>query len=338
MTSKRVLTLLAVALVIVVGATWLASRSAGGSATAGAAVFPDLQNALNDVSEIRLTKAGGVRTTLTKGENGWVVAEREFPADVGRVRKLLIDLAELTVVEEKTRNPDNYGQIGVAAVDSPGASGTLIEAVTPQKTFALIVGNMSGSRSSYVRPADSELSLLVSPQIRPEAEPRRWIDRTVVDIPQDRIQTVEIAPTSGRSYRVTRESKEQENFTVPDLPKGRELSSPGAANPLANGLASFSLDDVRRADEAAKDGKDSKSAKGAPRATFHTFDGLQIELRGHEDGDRHFVSLVANATSEEARAEADRLNERFGGWLLEIPGYKYDGLFRPLEELLASKS
>ena len=349
MSSRRVLILLAVAIVIIVGATWLASsRDAAQSALVGSRVLPDLQNSLNDVTEIRVSKGDGTRTTLQKRESGWIVAEREFPADIGRVRKLLLDLAELNVVEEKTREPDNYAQLGVEAVDSPEATGTLVEAVTPKRTYSLIVGKLSGTRSSYVRLADSPQSLLASPQLMLEADPKRWIDRTIVDIPQDRIKEVEIDPTSGPTYTVTRESKEQENFTVPDLPKGRELASPSAANPVASGLVSLTLDDVRRAaGESGKEGneKDGKSAGkkrssgdgASARATFRTFDGLEIQLSGREDGDRRFISVSARASSPEAQAEADRLNARFAGWELEIPGYKYDGLFRPLEELLASK-
>src|SRR5690606_11556519 len=161
-----------------------------GGAVAGGAVLPKLKPVLNDVTEVRISKADGTRTTLRKEESGWIVAEREFPADSGRVRKLLLDLSELEIVEEKTREPENYKQLGVedvtpsktgdedsssdeAAVASSGATGTLLEAVTPAQTVGLIVGKHAGVRSIYVRPADSPQSLLATPAISADADPTR---------------------------------------------------------------------------------------------------------------------------------------------------------------------
>jgi len=52
---------------------------------------------------------------------------------------------------------------------------------------------------------------------------------------------------SGPAYTATRPSKEQSDFTVAEVRKGRELSSPAAADPIAGSLAGVSLDDVQRA-------------------------------------------------------------------------------------------
>ena len=55
---------------------------------------------------------------VEKGATDWTVGERDYPADSGKVRKLLLDLAALSVVEEKTRIPENYPALGVEAVRS----------------------------------------------------------------------------------------------------------------------------------------------------------------------------------------------------------------------------
>jgi hypothetical protein len=292
------------------------------SLTAGAPVLPGLRSSLNSIAEVRLIKGDGTRTTLKKREKDWVVAERDFRADPGRVRKLLLDLSDLSVIEEKTRDPANYSKLGVEDVKAPNAGGTRVELVDPaaKKNVALIVGKPAGAKSGYVRIPETEQSLLAGPQIAVETDPRRWLDRTVVDILQDRVKEVAVTPSSGPAYTVTRASKDQADFTVPNLPKGRELASPGSVNSVAGSLASLSLDDVRKAEAAA---------------TFQTFDGLVLEVAGRKEGEQHLITVAAHSNAKEADAEVQKLNASLKGWEFEIPAYKYDSLFRPLEESLA---
>ena len=87
------------------------------------------------------------------------MGERDYPADSGKVRKLLLDLAALNVVEEKTSVAENYPALGVEDTTSDKATGTRVDAVTPAKTYSLIVGKSSGVKSGYVRVASTAPSL-----------------------------------------------------------------------------------------------------------------------------------------------------------------------------------
>lgn len=330
MTQRRTIILLVIAVAVIAIALWVSSqRPDDAGAAAGQQVLSGLKPALNDVTELRIAKGDGSHVTLKKRAADWEVAERGYPADSGKVRKLLLDLGSLEVVEEKTRDAASYARLGVEAVNSPKAAGTRIDAVTPQKTYTLIVGKPSGSKSVYVRNSDAPQSYLASPQVLADADPKRWLDHTIVDVHNDRIKAVEVAPARGPSYEVTREKKEQTDFIVAKLPKGRELSSASAANPVAGELASFTLDDVRRAP-----GGEDAAEKPAARATFRTFDGLEVEVAGFEEADRHYVALTPRSTAKKTENEARSLDARLAGWQFEIPAYKYDGLFRPLEDLL----
>lgn len=327
MTQRRVVTLLIAALVIVAVAFALASRRpAAHQASAGQPLLEGLKPVVNEVTELRISKGDGSRVTLKKRESDWVVAERDYPADSGRVRKLLLNLSALSVIEEKTSDPTSYSRIGVEDVKTPAATGARIEAVTPKKTYAVIVGRSSGMKNTFVRVADAKASYLATPQVMPDADPKRWLDRTLTDILEARVKEIEIAPASGPAYKVSREKKEQTDFTVSNIPKGRELSSPGAANGTAGELVSLTLDDVRKPPSA--------DAKPDATATFHTFDGLDVQVTGYKDGERRYVSFVPKSTAKETEAEAQTLTARVMGWQFEIPNYKYDQFFKPLEELL----
>lgn len=328
MTARRVTILLIAAVLVIVLAVWLSSRPQVERATlAGDPIVPGLEkSALNSITEVHLSKGDGTRTTLKKGATDWIVAEREYPADSGKVRKLLLDLAALNVVEEKTRTPENYPALGVEDPTSANATGTRVDAVTPAKTYSLIVGKSSGAKSGYVRVVNAPQSFLAAPLITLDADPRRWLDRALIDIPQDRIKEFAVKPADSPGYTATRPNKDQADFAVAEVPKGRELSNPAAADPIAGSLGGVSLDDVQHAPQTPP--------AGVSHIVFSTFDGLKIDVAGRKDGTKTLVSLTPSSTAKETEAEAKTLAARLTGWEFEIPSYKYDGLFRPLEDLL----
>lgn len=327
MSQRRVAYLFVAALVVAAGALWLSAskRPVSNDTATGAPVLEGLKATLNDVTEIRIARGDATHVSLKKGTADWIVGEREYTADSGKVRKLLLDLGALRVVEEKTSDPKNYPRIGVEDVSSPQAAGTHIEVVTPKKVHSLIVGKTADAKGTYVRVSGAAKSALASPQLAAEADPKRWLDHAVADIPESRVKDVAVTPASGPAYSITREKKEQNDFTVSNVPKGRELSSPGAGNPVAGDLTTLQLDDVRHA---------PPDARPTASATFHTFDGLQVKVEGFLEGERHFLALTSSSTANETEAEAQTLAARMKGWQFEVPAYKYDALFRPLEELL----
>ena len=233
MSARRVLGLLITGLALTAFALWIASQRHTERATlTGGLVLPDLTHNVNAVTRVELRKGDGTRATLEKNASGWSVGERGWPADAPRLRKLLLDLGALNIVEEKTRLPANYPRLGVEDVSSPKATGTRIEIVSPARTWTLIVGRSSSAKSGYVRLASAVQALLAAPLLTVDAEPKGWLERTLLDVPVERVREVEEHPADGPGYRLAREKKEQANFTVTPLPKKRELTSPGAGDPI----------------------------------------------------------------------------------------------------------
>jgi len=308
---------------------WLASQRHLEKATlAGDVVLPGLEKSLNDVTEVHLAKGDGTRTTLQKRPGSWLVAERDYPADSGRVRKLLLDLGALSVLEEKTRNRALYSQLGVEDSSSPKATGTLVEIITPKKTFALIIGKAAAGKSGFVRVLHTAPSLLAQPFVNVDADPPRWIDRNIVDINEQRMKEALIETATGPAYTAARAAPQQTDYQVTAIPKGRELASAGAADSVGSVFAALEADDVRRPPAAAAD------AAKPDHAIFRTFNGLELDVSGRADGAHHYITLAARSTAKESQAEADSINARLSGWQLEIPAYKYDAMFTPLEQRL----
>ena len=327
MNSRRVILLLAAGLIVIAFAIWLSSQRHLERATqSGDLVLPGLEKAVNDITEVRLTKGDQTHTSLKKGATDWLVGERDYPADTGKVRKLLLDLSSLNVVEEKTRNPANYPQLGVEDTTSAKATGTRVALVTPAKVFEIIVGKPSSAKSGFVRLPTQPQALLAAPSVTVDADPKHWLDNTLIDLKQERVKEVEEKPSDGPAYKASREKKEQSDFTVSNIPKGRELSSPVAADSIAGSLSALTLDDVRKG-SAPGDAKIS-------HVIFRTFDGLEVDVAGRKDGAHDLISITARSTAKETADEAQKLTAQYQGWEYEIPAYKYDVIFTTLDSLL----
>lgn len=383
MTSpRRVGLLVLAALIVAAAALWLSGTRPNRPTPAHQLLLPEARTQVNDISAVRISRGNGTKVTLQRTAKGWQVGERTYPADSTKVRKLLLDLTGLEIVEEKTQDPMNYALLGVEDVKGPQATGTLVEIVAPKATQKVIVGKTSEGRATFVRLADRPASFLVRPQLTIEAEPRRWLDTALLDVDAARVQRIEITPAKGLRYAAVRSSPGAGELEIESLPKGRELSSPGAATALASNLDDLSLDDVRAA--GATPGTAGAASAAAteptPHAIFSTFDGLVVELAGRKADTRSFITVTARhdpalavaqpnapeakeaaaksdavkpaaSTSQsaakdtpkrrsaaDAQEQAAAISARAQGREFEIPSWKYDAIFRPLEELLKPRS
>jgi hypothetical protein len=328
MNARRVTLLFFVGIVVIALAAWVSSRSqTGDDSTAGAAVLPGLEGSLNDVTQVRITKADKTQATLDRKATDWLVAERGYPADSGKLRKLLLDLGSLKAVERKTSIARNYPVLGVEDVSSPKATGARIDIVSPGKTWSLIVGRSMDANDVYVRVAGSAQSLLASPLVMVDSDPKLWLDPTILDIAQTRVSEVDEHPSKGAPFSASRAKKTQADFTVQGIPHGRELTGADAPDQMGSALSSLTLTDVRKA-AAPPQGTDLS------HAVFKTFDGLEIDVSGYKQSANGFIDVSARATDKSATAEAQQINSRVQGWEYEIPDYRYDEIFQSLDALL----
>jgi hypothetical protein len=328
MTARRVTLLFAIGIAVIVLAVWISGRNqAGGDSIAGTRVLPGLESSVNDITEIRITKADRTQATLDRKATDWMVAQRGYPADSGKLRKLLLDLGSLQAVERKTAIARNYPVLGVESVTQPKATGARIDIVSRGRTWSLIVGNSVADDDCYVRVADSAQSLLASPLIMVDADPKLWLDPTVLDIAQSRISEVEEQPAKGPGFSVSRDKSSQADFTVHGVPHGRELSGADAADTMGSALSALTLTDVTRA-APAPDGT------VLSHAAFKTFDGLEIDISGYKQAANGYIEVAARAADKTAAAEAQQINARVQGWDYQVPDYRYDEIFQSLDGLL----
>ncbi len=364
MNQKKTWLLAAITLLVLAAGVLLSLHREGRQADLGGTeIFADLEKSLAEVTEIRLSKGDGSRTTLRRGDGGWQVVERNFPADAARVRELALGLANLRVVERKTSDPANYAKLGVEDTDSPTAGGILVEVVGGKNTWSLIVGKSAEGRALYVRKPGEAQSLLATPFLTADPDQKRWIDRLIVDVPGTSVHEIAVKTGKGPSYLLRRAERGGADLALSPVPKGRKAASSMSLSSQAEALGAFNFDDVRPLPEPPPAMSDT--------ATFRLFDGQILDFRGRREGEKAFITVAArrdpalaaqfatpapSATDAVTTGEspvtdtakppepaaADRtvehLEERTRGMEFEIPVYKYEAIFKPHEELLEPKS
>jgi hypothetical protein len=357
MNSSNLLKLTIAAAVLILGAWWLTTRNSATSDVAEAALYPELKGKLAEVQRLRVFGKGDqLAVEIVREGDAFLVEQRHrHPADNSKVKTLLVNLESAKLREEKTANPANYNALGVEALSEDSATGTRVE-LTGAAVNLVIGKKATDAKANYVRRAEDKTSWLIDVELDAPTDPSQWLQRNVLDIAANRIAEATVEVGGGKPYTASKAKQADAHFDVTPIPKGRELSSVSAAAPLAQSLTGLQLEDVRPIAELAND-------KPAHRATLRTFDGVTIHIAGYGSGDDNWITLSASfdealakrfhpsdaqaakekaeadvsAAFQKARGEAEAINKQSANWAYSIPAYKFEQLFKPLEQMLKSK-
>lgn len=369
MRGKSLVTLAILATVAALAASWLNRTPAPAAGQEiGSLLYPELAGSVNEIDRIELDfgpSEGPV--TLQRAAQGWQVSEMwDYRADAGKIRQLLLQLAEAQILERKTSNPAYYHRLGV---EQPGegaeGAGVPVTLHGPTPVVSLIVGDRETRAGSgtYVRRSDEPQSYLVDAELDAGEDADDWVEVDIIDIDARLVREITINHADGESLRLLGIDG---RLTLAELPQGRELSGPAATDPIGRALESVKLEDV--VPEAEFDG-------GEPVAvsTYRLSDGRVITVRAWQrDADRYLaldVALTAPAedaaqadeaeredtveivtesdtgtdqepaTDESATQDADaetvaRTQARLAGWVYKVSVRKYDQIVRRTEDLL----
>lgn len=324
MNRHRFVALLIGAVLVLCGGLYLGSRRNGTEQSPEGAVFlPGLSTELGTISEIDLRKGSPTPgVTLRRAGDQWTLAQRaDYPADASKVRKLLLSLADAKIVEEKTSNPQNFPLIGVNDPGDPGATGTDITVTAKDGKHAIIIGKPIGE-GNFARRGGENRSYTIEPGITADVEPRTWIDPRLIDVPAISIQKVEEKLAAGPGYTLHRLKAGEDGFALDGAPPpGRKVLDPKALAPSPSALSNLTADDVA----AATDIDFSKPSQ----AIFTLGDGNVVTITGVIAADKRWIQI--------ASAKDTALDAKAHGRAFEVASYRYDAIFRPLEQLLVPK-
>lgn len=337
------------ALAAVIVAIGVPEKQQRGSDQASAFLFENLSDRINEVDRLSVRGAGNSQlVSLVRGAQSWTITElSSYPADWTRVREVLTGVAWASVSELKTSNPEYFSRLGVEEITDEDARGIMLEIGVGKDHYELILGHEAESRGGqYVRIAGADQSYLISETIDVPSTPIAWADDIIVDIGSGLVAEVNIAHADGELVTVSRISADDGDFSLHDVPKGRETQAAWVINRLAGAFTQLRMENVMP----------ESLFSGTPGAAVRVllFSGLELAAEVFEangstwiriQAKRHESAIPAEgADPQEGQAqdqiedvlsgEIAEINQRTSSWVYQISETKHAELIKRKNDLL----
>ncbi len=317
-----------------------AKQSINAADNIGAAILPGLEAALNDIEELEVITAGNeVLATITRSTTGWVVKQRNgYPADISKVRAVLLNLAQAKIVEEKTSNQELYAKLGVEDISTKDAQSVKAVVKYTNQRAELIVGKPGPqiNKSRYVRLANSDTSWLIDQKIDLKHQPDYWLKKDILSIEPSDVAAVKITlQEDGAILDIANSDDENNTFTVTNLTDPNSQVIEAELHQVTNALSSFQLLDVASADQLV----DTPSSM---TVDYQLKSGATINLVAYDIEDAHYASIQASVNEDvsgennaQAQEYVEQINKVTSGWVYKIPNVTYDSMFKREPDVLA---
>jgi len=311
-------------------------------------IFPAMHDKVNDAAEI-LYEDKQVRILVARKDGKWVLAERhDYPVSDQIVRELLIGLAELKILEPKTKLAKLYPRIQVDDLEGEkslakhlsvkGKGGeTFINALIGRRNFDT-TGLTDEGR--YVRRIGEAQSWLVAGRFDIPDAIKKWVGKEFMNVDAKRVDTARTVHPDGTQLIVQREDKSGTRFKVLNVPEGREVEYQIDVDNISDGVDRIEFEDV------AKPGEVEFPSDKTIKTTYKTYEGLIVEAelfaRDESKSDfwARFKASVADdaANKEEVQKEAEKINAEVTNWIYKVPAFKYRYMTRRLDEVLKKET
>lgn len=325
------------------------------------AMFPDLTAQRDAVAKITIATGEGTFDVVRTPEGGWILpGKSNFPAKFDNVKKTIIGLSELKLIQQKTARKDWHQQLDLVSPEDKGAAISITLADAQGKVLAAVLAGkvqdaptVNATGTIYVRRPGEDQTWLARGFLTLFRTANEWIDNDLFAIERTRIAKAEIAPEGQTPYTLERAQTEPD-FKIAGMPADKEPTSSSAVNGVASSLVGMTFDDV--APQSTQD-----FSKGS-RATFTTFDGLTVVVSVVKAAeDKYWATFAASAnpappppapaagaqpdaaaqaagaTADVLKAEAERINRRTQGWAFNLPKYKGESLTAKIESIIKDK-
>ncbi len=333
MNSKSLLALILLTL-LGAGGYFFSSQqdSINRSAAIGAVLLADVLPYVNDIQRIVITAANNQTTvTLAKHENAWYVAERDnYPAEIAKIRSLVVSLMEASIMEEKTSNPDLYARLGVEDVSNADAQGMQVTLDYGDQSAALIVGNPGPqlNKNRYVRKPDETTSWLVDKKIDIKHELTHWLQKDLFSVEPEQIAQVAVTVAGSKTMIIEHQHDDHEvqhssHFKVTNLSDPAAQVVDAELQQITNALSSFQMLDVATLDKVA-------DHSASLNIEYRLKEGTVITLTAYDlDGERYAAIDISGSAEF-----VDSVQEKAAGRVFKLPNVSYEAMFKQESDVL----
>lgn len=323
-----------------------------------APLFPELTGQLSQINKITLNSRDGDTFTLLRdeGQEDWTLLEHyDYPADFRLVRRMMVDIADAMILEEKTGNPEEHPIIGVTAPADGGEALEINLYRDDELVSGLLLGKErgipadAGPRQFFVRRAGEQESWLVQGYLQFSPSLLNWIDGQILSVDRERIARVDIRQPSGQTATLVNLG-EKDKFGTPEAREATVFRYEQLGYDIATSLYQLRFEDVQPIDDF------SRGDAEVVEAEFLTYDGLKIisqtsfndgfyfsTFRAEYDASatdnvpEPIVALDVLKSREEVELEVAQLNELLSPWVYRLGGFVGTNLMRARDDIVTER-
>ena len=270
------------------------------------------------------------RIALHRKDDGtWAATDRfDYPVKSDLVYRMIVELADMQLIEPKTRQPDRYKRLELEDIDAEDSFSQLVrlydrgdnllaEAIIGRRRERVTGVQTAGT---YLRRPNEAQTWLASGGLTVDGELADWLVDDVLNVFSKTVQQVEIVSTVGGAYTAFKETADVALQVISGVPEGKQVRD-GATSRLAAGLTNVNMLDVMKRE-------DFVLPEQYIIATYQTFDGVEVKAELAEVDDKGWAAFTARyvGTEGEVDAEAEAaakalvedINLRADGWAYEL--------------------
>jgi hypothetical protein len=296
-------------LIVIAGFAYYVTQSGNNQSGLPKYLIPEWQDNNDEIagiSHVKLSKAGET-IDVKKVDETWYINDGFF-ANLSPLSELFQSLKNAEILEAKTKNPDNHGQLDL------GDDGLKVTLFIGNDLFKDIhIGKRTSSGVVFVRNADEDQTYVVKNLAPPTFNENSWLLTTVVDFPANDVVSITFEPVEGDSFTIERDN-ENLSLQLVDMPESHQLKDVSELNNIAAGLTRLMIDEAIPIDLTDKTLKSTN--------TYKLADGSTVVLKLFEQGEDYYITL-----------SGDKLS-RFEPWMMKIASYKFTALNKKLSDMI----
>jgi len=346
--SDKKLAVLGIVAVLMAGLAILQNRISQNVNTADFRSSPLIQGFQPEaVSAIAVMSRQGQQATTLNQKNGtFVVADKEsYPADVSKINRVINDCLDIRVHEKVTDNPANHADLGVTEETAQFVVRFLDKNGGQIVGLAVSEAGEKGTAFARLLSSNDVYSTQSPPWVT--ARPMDYVDPQLLQIQQDKIQSVAVKTEEG-SYELTA-TQDKQDIQLKDMPAGKQFKGTGYKT-VFRALSSLRFDDVASEPKAPEGlnfnssyvctlndktvyhlGLAQKDDKTYAKVSADYLDKTPVEKERRVESEEELKEKEAKLMAMDA---VKAFNQKHQRWVYEIPSYQAQNLTKPLSELL----
>jgi len=322
MNPKHLTTLAVLAAMSIAITAWVIRTSAPTVASdrRGENIAPSLLAKASDITGLSI-RDGADTFAIERRDNRFVAADSGYPVKTDAVGDVIASSAGLTFEEARTSDPARYGDLGLADPGFKDAGKEVTFRTAGGELASLLVGNSDTtvggpSGGVFIRLKGQPQTFLVRGSVRLPGGRSSWFVPMSFDVKLSEIKKVELTGGGRDGITLLPNTETRGQFVLADVPEKRTPENLKASL-LANSVANFRFQDVRKATTPAAD---------ARRMVVEAGEGLQIVFTALGELTEGWVHITAEATNDAAKDKAKLITSKVEAYDFRLPSSEADHL------------